>query len=329
MIPFVHHPALDADIGSRVIREQMRQLYRGGISASIGVLVGVSLLSWILRAYIPFSLLAGWFFGMLGLMIVRLGLIGVYFLHSSKHLDARRWLIRYRVVTGLAGWAWALLPWRVLPMVDGNIEAVLYIVVVSVAVVSIGLHVLAIDAITATLYVSPLIIAIGWRFYQGAVDLDPALNIWLPVYLLFVNLLIVAHYRTQIANLVLRFDNELLLDQSMRDKEAAEQASEAKSRFLAMVSHEIRFPLSGVLGMVELLDQTPLDVRQRRFLGNIRASAEGLLDLIDDVLDYSRAEASGREANHGTVTVSGETDMAKPRDAFREYTGVSAGTVGE
>ena len=283
MIPFVHHPALDAEIGQRVVREQTRQLYRGGISASIGVVVGASLLAWILRPYIPFSLLAGWFFGMLGLMIARLGLIGVYLRRSPECQDAGRWLLRYRIVTGLAGGVWALLPWRVLPMIGGNIEAVLYIVVISVAVVSIGLHVLAIDATTATLYVSPLIIAIGWRFYQGIGDLDPALNIWLPVYLLFVNLLIVAHYRTQIANLVLRFDNELLLDQSTRDKEAAERASEAKSRFLAVVSQEIRSPLTGVLGMVELLDDTPLDVRQRRFLDNIRGSASGLLNIIDDI----------------------------------------------
>ncbi len=82
MIPFAHHPALDAEIGQRVVREQTRQLYRGGVSASIGVMVGVSLLAWILRPYIPFSVLAGWFFGMLGLMIVRLGLIGVY---SRRH----------------------------------------------------------------------------------------------------------------------------------------------------------------------------------------------------------------------------------------------------
>ncbi len=71
----------------------------------------------------------------------------------------------------------------------------------------------------------------------------------------------------------------------------AREASRAKSHFLANMSHEIRTPLNGVLGMLELLTATELGQRQRRFADIAHRSAEELLELINEVLDYSKIEA--------------------------------------
>lgn len=71
----------------------------------------------------------------------------------------------------------------------------------------------------------------------------------------------------------------------------AEQAAEAKSRFLATMSHEIRTPMSGVLGMLEVLAHSPLDAEQQRILAVIEDSAQMLRQILDDILDYSRIEA--------------------------------------
>jgi signal transduction histidine kinase/ActR/RegA family two-component response regulator len=79
--------------------------------------------------------------------------------------------------------------------------------------------------------------------------------------------------------------------QLRRAKAKAEEASLAKSRFLAMISHEIRTPLNGVMGTAELLRRTRLDGRQQDLLGTISGSGQVLLNVLNDVLDYSKAEA--------------------------------------
>jgi two-component system sensor histidine kinase RpfC len=94
-----------------------------------------------------------------------------------------------------------------------------------------------------------------------------------------------------IALVILPFYFAVLLGKLTQAVRLAEEASRAKSHFLAAMSHEFRTPLNAVIGMGEVLATTPLDADQRDIVATVRSAAAGLLGLVDDVLDLARLEA--------------------------------------
>ena len=90
--------------------------------------------------------------------------------------------------------------------------------------------------------------------------------------------------------------NRKRAEQELREaKEVAEAADRAKGDFLAMISHELRTPMNGVIGFTNLLFDTEPTAVQRQYLDTIRESGQSLLRLIDDILDFSKIEAGKLE----------------------------------
>ena len=87
-------------------------------------------------------------------------------------------------------------------------------------------------------------------------------------------------------------DAKLLALALQESKQAADDANRAKSDFLSSMSHELRTPLNAVIGLNDLLAQSPLNARQRNYVGKVKLSAQVLKTLIDDILDFSKIEAN-------------------------------------
>lgn len=87
-----------------------------------------------------------------------------------------------------------------------------------------------------------------------------------------------------------RSEREQIEQQLRAAREAAERANQAKTQFLANMSHDIRTPLNGIIGMTQIALETDLDPEQREYLEIVRLSADTLLSLVNDILDLSRIE---------------------------------------
>lgn len=108
-----------------------------------------------------------------------------------------------------------------------------------------------------------------------------------------------------------------VLEELTKAKQFAEEASRAKSEFLANISHEIRTPLNTVLGFTELMENMTLDETQLKYLNSIKSSGKNLMTLINDLLDLSKIEAGRVNLKYTSVKVKNVLDEIRNVFSYR------------
>ena len=105
-------------------------------------------------------------------------------------------------------------------------------------------------------------------------------------------------------------------------KQQAESANQAKSQLLETVSHEVRTPMNGVIGMASLLIDTKLDAQQRQFIEIIQQSSEALMSIVNNILDFSKLEAKQMQLDHREFDlaelVNGAINIIEPQANLKE-----------
>jgi two-component system, sensor histidine kinase len=233
----------------------------------------------------------GWTAVMVVVSVIRILETRAFRRDAQRNHRIEHWARRYFFWMVLYGVTWGSIGVLFVPSGRATLDGVLLATVVAVAAVGVftllGLLGWCVVFLTAVLLPSLV--------HYVSIGTSDGLVAWVGM-LVYWGLLVVECHRgghMLIETRRLRHQNEWFAEQVQGALRQAEQSSAAKSRFVATVSHEMRTPLNGILGMVQLLQRDGASPAQQRPLALVAASARHLRAVIDDILDLSQVE-SGR-----------------------------------
>ncbi|MCW2283740.1 two-component system cell cycle sensor histidine kinase PleC [Rhodoblastus acidophilus] len=227
--------------------------------------------------------------------------------------DARAWYARFTVAEGVNGVAWASLA---LLMAGVNDHwATTYVMVVFM--LAAGIHTVVAAFAPAAVFAVLAPLAAGVVFYMAPTTLQgpvAPLTLLACSTLLYFAILARRIYASHVDSLALQSEKDMLIAEleqakaiSDEARRRAEEASLAKSRFLATMSHELRTPLNAILGFSEVMKNELFGAHAvaayRDYCNDIHASGSHLLTLINEILDLSRVEAGRYELKEESVSL--------------------------
>ncbi len=282
-------PAAAPDLTARLDQAALRIAF-SRLLLSVGFTLVTSLVFiGLLMAHFPRTTLAWWF---AGIQLTGLGRLGLWYWHrrANPGMEATRtWETRFFLGTTAAALSWSAGGIWLVP--SGSTVEIAVLCVTLLGVSSIAVSSLAAHFPSLLVFISTALGPLALQLLRS--DVSVARVVGLLLITCGIALAWTGWQSTVVLRKLLRTELELkaAIDDTRAAQQAAEKANEAKSRFLATMSHEVRTPLNGILGLAELLEGSTLDPTQRRQLQLLRKSGDNLREIVDDILDFSRIEA--------------------------------------
>ncbi|RZL02813.1 MAG: response regulator [Rubrivivax sp.] len=279
--------SLDPELDLRVNESRQRSLHEMlPFSMLLGLVTALGVVA-VLHGRVALGPLIGWF--ATRLLISGARLVDCWRCDLGRRPVGPHDLRIYRTLATLDGIAWSALGWGVTPIHEMDVAVVSIGVLIGVA--ALGTCMLHFDAMTSSLFVMPILLPnalyastrhdkLGWFCALATTGLMLALVMEARR----SNLRIIELTR-------LRLQSEQVAQAQAQALKQAQMLSDTKGRFLATMSHEMRTPLHGMLGLVRLLRQREQDAQAVHRLDLVRSSGEHLVSVINDILDFSSIEA--------------------------------------
>ncbi len=296
MITPPHHPVSDWSTPARsdwIVRERIayERVAAMIVATPFPMFVGMAFAltcAVVLLRVAPAPAVLAWLLVLGALTVARVLQVRRFRSDRQRRARADHWERRYLMLLLPYGLAWSAMLLLAGPQVGGFVFS--FVIVGLLGVASVGVYTLHSVFRAAVVWVLSIVLPVAaWCLWRGEFD---SVVLALGTLLFTAAMLHEARRssRLQVEMLRLRLENAAIADDRARALALAEQSSRAKTRFLATVSHEMRTPLNGIVGMSELLRDGAPDAQVRQRADHVLRSAEQLHRVIGDLLDLSRLE---------------------------------------
>lgn len=227
--------------------------------------------------------------GLLVLMVVIRAIVYFYYKDKFDTQHLRPFKLSIIIGSAVAGIIWGAMGILYFPLQDQTYQFFLLMSLFAMTGGSAFTYSLYLPGYFA--YVPSILLPITVQFFMFGDKLHNTLGIVSAVFLLVLTAFNIKINKNFKASLALRFENMLLVDQLKQQKNEAERADNAKSKFLAAASHDLRQPLYSLSLFTSVLDESANDAKTRKIVDQINMSVDALKSLFDALLDISKLDA--------------------------------------
>lgn len=307
-------PAALEPLNERLLEERITLLYTNGPTTILGNVVASALLAFLLRNSAPARELAIWLLGVLLVGVIRWFSFGQYRRAAKTAQAAQRWGRIYVLLIGLNSCLWGAAS-VVFFSPEPEIVTVFIILLAGAVSASVAAHAAYLPACVA--HAVPTVLPFAARlFWEG--------GSWffgvgmLSVLFMVLSMFFARNAHRNLVDLVrLRFEKEALVAALSHQRDIAERANLAKTRFLAAASHDLRQPVQALAFFSDALSHEVTAPQTLGLLDKIRAAGRTLQDLLDALLDVSRIEAAAVQVKKRNFCVAELLERLR-RDFLRQ-----------